>query len=180
MRKTNQTTILMSFTLLAMLILTGCSGNITRTDSSNISTNIVENTKLSNIEVSMIEAMQDKLDKNNTFDVSMLEKSIENKLINASLKEENSKYILNIIINDVRVRSTFNAVMWGFMSGDDHIKGKATIVDNDGTIVNEFNVNASYALGGFAGGQDSSRMSWLYEKFAELIVEGIQGKQKEA
>jgi hypothetical protein len=31
------------------------------------------------------------------------------------------------------------------------------------------------ALGGFAGGQDGTRMNWLYERFAELTAQEIRG-----
>jgi hypothetical protein len=41
--------------------------------------------------------------------------------------------------------------------------------------LNSFEVSASYALGGLAGGQDDARLSWLYEKFAELASKEITG-----
>ena len=179
MKKTNQIIIPISFMLLLAIFLTGCSGSIKRTESVGGHVNVIENTKLSGIDVSMSEAIKDKLDGNITFDISILEKNIKSQLKSANLKDDNSKYNIVIVVNDVRVRSTFNAVMWGFMAGDDHIQGKATIRDTDGNVVNEYDVNASYSLGGLGGGQDSSRMGWLYEKFAELVVEGINGNKKE-
>jgi len=40
-------------------------------------------------------------------------------------------------------------------------------------------VTASYALGGFGGGQDEMRMSWLYEAFAKALVSEITGAAKD-
>ena len=45
----------------------------------------------------------------------------------------------------------------------------------DGKPVHHFDVSASYALGGFAG-MNETRMSWLFEKFSELTVNEIMGK----
>jgi hypothetical protein len=42
--------------------------------------------------------------------------------------------------------------------------------------VHTFDVSASYALGGFAG-MNETRMSWLFEKFSELTVDEIIGKK---
>ena len=39
-----------------------------------------------------------------------------------------------------------------------------------GKEVNCFEVSVSYGLGGFAGGQDTTRMGWLYEQFAAATV----------
>lgn len=53
------------------------------------------------------------------------------------------------------------------MAGSDRILGTVTARDGQGRLINRFNVNASYALGGLAGGMDQARTGWLYEKFAE-------------
>jgi hypothetical protein len=42
------------------------------------------------------------------------------------------------------------------------------LVDPAGRALRSFEVNANYAFGGLAGGQDSVRMNWMYDKFAEL------------
>ncbi len=36
-----------------------------------------------------------------------------------------------------------------------------------------------YALGGLAGGQDSPRMDWLYESFAQETANTLMGVKKE-
>ncbi len=85
---------------------------------------------------------------------------------------------IEIVVKDFRVRSNFSAVMFGFMAGNDNIVGDVILKDPAGKELNKFEVSASYALGGLAGGQDEARMGWLYEKFAELTVENLKGTQK--
>lgn len=47
-----------------------------------------------------------------------------------------------------------------------------------GKEFDRFVVSSCYALGGLAGGQDSMRMSWLYEKFAEETVKELTKHQQ--
>lgn len=83
---------------------------------------------------------------------------------------------IEVLITSIRSRSAFNAVMFGFMAGDDHIHGTVIVRSPDGTELQRFNVNTSYALGGFAGGQTDARMGWLYETFAKHVVDELTGK----
>lgn len=85
---------------------------------------------------------------------------------------------LEIQVKDFRVRSNFSAVMWGFMAGSDSITGDVVMRDANGNEVDRFEVSVSYALGGIAGGQDGTRMSWLYEKFAEETLNELTGKKE--
>jgi hypothetical protein len=64
---------------------------------------------------------------------------------------------IDIVVTDIRVRSAFSAVMFGFMAGDDHINGDVVVRSVNGAEVQRFSVGASYALGGLAGGQDETR-----------------------
>ena len=48
---------------------------------------------------------------------------------------------IKISVNDVRYRSSASAVLLGFMAGNDHIYGRAIITNNEGNIVNEFDVD---------------------------------------
>lgn len=82
---------------------------------------------------------------------------------------------VEVLITDIRARSNFSAVMWGFMAGDDHINGDVTVKSPKGQEVQRFSVSASYALGGLAGGQDEARMGWLYETFAKHVLEELTG-----
>jgi hypothetical protein len=85
---------------------------------------------------------------------------------------------IEILVTDVRVRSNFSAIMFGFMAGDDRIKGDILVRAPSGVAVQQFTISVSYALGGLAGGQDDARMSWLYESFAKKVVEELTGAVK--
>jgi glucose dehydrogenase len=76
-------------------------------------------------------------------------------------------------VSNIRVRSNFSAVMWGFMAGNDTITGDIIIKDQNGEVLDQFEVSAAYALGGLAGGQDDARMGWLYESFAEETLKEL-------
>lgn len=83
------------------------------------------------------------------------------------LQEDNSQ-------SQFRVRSSFSAVMFGFMADSDSIDGKVREFNQEGRQVHSFDVSASYALGGIAGG-DGTRMNWLYDKFTELTIAELTG-----
>jgi len=83
---------------------------------------------------------------------------------------------IHVVVNDIRVRNAFNAVMFGFMSGSDNVNGNVTLRTPDGQEVSQFDVSAQYALGGYAGGQDQMRLGWLSKKFAEMTIDTIVQK----
>ena len=51
--------------------------------------------------------------------------------------------------------------------------------DARGNLLRKFTVDASYGLGGFAGGIEETRLSWLYEKFTEHTVNELKGERKD-
>jgi hypothetical protein len=63
--------------------------------------------------------------------------------------------------------------MWGFMAGDDHVKGTVDVLNGANSAVDSFEVSASYALGGLGGGQDSARMNYLYEAFSKETANAL-------
>jgi len=77
---------------------------------------------------------------------------------------------VDIVVTDIRVRSAMAAVMLGILAGDDHVNGVVRILDADGKPLRSFDVKTNYAFGGVGGGQDSTRMNWLYDKFAEMAT----------
>jgi hypothetical protein len=77
---------------------------------------------------------------------------------------------VEIVITDLRVRSAVAAVLFGAFAGDDHVHGRVRVLDGAGRVVQSFDVQASYALGGWAGGQDGVRLNWLYDKFSDLAA----------
>jgi hypothetical protein len=82
---------------------------------------------------------------------------------------------IEIVVTDIRVRSSFSAVMFGFMAGDDHLNGEVIARDKSGRELQRFQVSASYAFGGLVGGQDGVRMDWLYETFAQETANELTG-----
>ena len=92
------------------------------------------------------------------FNMNTLRTTLQRWLEANDLLAPDGDYRLKVVVNDIRVRSTFNAMMWGFMAGNDHLRGDAIILNLAGEPVYEFGASASYALGGFGGGQDSARM----------------------
>jgi hypothetical protein len=110
------------------------------------------------------------------FDDKKLRDMIERKLEVCGLLSEKSVNKVKIEITDVRIRSTFNAFMWGFLAGNDHIRGNVALVGENDKPLHTFHVSASYALGGFAGFNET-RMGWLFEEFSKLTLDEIAGEK---
>lgn len=104
------------------------------------------------------------------FDMAAFQGVIQRSLDAAQLVSPDGDFKLTVTVDELRIRGTFNAVFWGFMAGADKLNGTATLTRLDDRPVGNFKVGASWALGGFAGGVDSSRISWLYEEFAKLLT----------
>ena len=127
--------------------------------------------------------VREKLKDSFKFDQAALKRTVElaltnNQLFDAAKKE--TGLTLAILVTHVRVRSTFNAVMWGAMSGNDAIHGEVVVKDSSGATFDTFKVTASYALGGWGGGQDGLRLNWLYEAFAKEVVKAFTDGEKKA
>jgi hypothetical protein len=135
-----------------------------------------DGSKFCEVELTVSEDATEDPDDRVRFDEKALKDMIQRKLEVCGVIDENSPKKVSIEITDIRVRSSFNAFMWGFMAGDDHILGDVRLTGADGKALHTFNVSASYALGGFAG-MNETRMSWLFEEFSELTVEEILGEQ---
>ena len=133
--------------------------------------------KFDSIAVSLSQEAQAKLSENPTFNSDEFKNVVKQKFEESGLMNAASEYSVHIAVTDLRTRSTFTAIMFGFMAGNDHIVGTVTITDNSNRTLKSFEISASYALGGLAGGQDSMRMNWLYEKFAELTVAELRGEK---
>jgi hypothetical protein len=157
----------------ALLGLVSCSANVKRHDPSS---NFVYNgEKFSAVRVDLSTEAEKKQADNIKFNPTELKSNLERRLNADGLFGNDQPHTVQVTVKDIRVRSTFSAVMWGFMAGDDHIYGDVVILNGDNQPLHSFEVKASYALGGFAGGQDSMRMNWLYERFAEMVSKEIRG-----
>ncbi|MBN1378045.1 MAG: DUF4410 domain-containing protein [Gammaproteobacteria bacterium] len=170
--------------LIILFFLFGCSSGVTRLGDAAAQNKIYlsEENPVSSVSVSLTDKAKKKAAKNLKFDPKKLQDYIQRALEANSLVDsasEGSLPNLEIQVKDMRVRSNFSAVMWGFMAGSDSIKGDIVLREPDGSEIDRFEVSVSYALGGLAGGQDEARMGWLYEKFAEETMRELTGKKVE-
>lgn len=163
----------------AVIVLTGCASGVTRAPSSATAVSHVgvsANNRINGISVSLTDDAKKKVADNLKFNpdelLNHVKRALEgNSLLGASSDKPSPN--LEIQVKDMRVRSNFSAVMWGFMAGSDSVTADIVLKDQAGKELDRFEVSASYALGGLAGGQDSARMGWLYEKFAEETLKEL-------
>ena len=166
-----------------VLLFSGCSSGYTRPIGQQPATafKVSNQNPISGVTVAVAPEVQAKLKDSLKFDQQALARAVElalsnRQLLNAQKKE--GAVVMQITVTHVRVRNTFSAVMWGAMSGNDSIKGDVVVKDANGGVVDQFHVDTAYALGGYAGGQDSMRMNWLYEAFAKQVVRALTGEDK--
>jgi hypothetical protein len=125
---------------------------------------------LESLSVELSPRAKEQLAENPKFDADALAKKLETVLKGRGLIDPGGDFRLKVSVTDIRVRGTFNAVMWGFMAGDDHLNGDNLLLKKElDESVYQFKVKTSYALGGFAGGQDSARLEWLYAEFSKKV-----------
>lgn len=159
-----------------VLVMVGCASGVKHSAQSDKQYLTTQPAK--SISLSLNDQAKAKLTDNLKFDQNALLDNVKRALVGKNLLNEakpDATHKIEILVTDLRVRSNFSAIMFGFMAGSDSITGDVILKDSTGKELNRFEVSASYALGGLAGGQDSSRMSWLYEKFAQLAVENLTG-----
>ncbi len=161
-------------TLFLITLATGCASGVTRESAESANrVRISADNQVSDVSVSLTEEAKKKVPDNLKFNPEELRNHIHRAMEAKSLLNSGAKGtlpVLHVEIKDFRVRSNFSAVMFGFMAGSDSITGDIVIKDTGGGEIDRFEVTTSYALGGFAGGQDAARMGWLYEKFAEETI----------
>jgi hypothetical protein len=154
------------------ILLSACAGTVTRDTPQNASK--FAGATFSSVQLNMTDAAKKLQADNSQFNSSELKLFIERKLDAASLINPSANYQVNVTIESFRVRSAIAAVMLGIMAGTDSITGRVYVMQN-GRSIHSFVVDASYGLGGIMGG-DSTRMNWLYDKFAELTVKELAGE----
>ena len=111
---------------------------------------------------------------NPQFNREELSTRLRNRLEAKGLTAPTATHRVEIVVTDIRVRGAFAAIMFGAMAGNDHVTGTVRVVDPAGRALRSFEVNANYAFGGLAGGQDSVRMNWMYDKFADLAAAELE------
>lgn len=108
------------------------------------------------------------------FNQEELARRVRERLVAKQLVGVGASQYVDVVVTDVRIRSTVAAIMLGFMAGDDHISGRVRLLSDSNQELRAFDISASYALGGLVGGQDGARMPWLYDKFAELVLQELE------
>jgi len=139
---------------------------------------VSEKNKISSVAITLTPGAKEELKDNLKFDQEQLRQTVERAFSGYGVLDKLGATHLasiEIVVTDIRVRSNFSAVMWGFMAGADKIDGDIVVRDPSGNERDRFKVSTSYALGGFAGGQDSARMDWLYEAFAKETIKEVTG-----
>jgi hypothetical protein len=149
----------------------GCASQVTRAPQAGAAAEPVR--ALASFDVVMSPNAKSQLAENLKFDQETLRAMIKRSLDAANLTAADGDFTMTVTVDEIRVRSTFNAIMWGFMAGTDQLNGTATLTRLDGKPVGSFKITTSYALGGLAGGQDSARLNWLYEEFTKLLTQEL-------
>lgn len=164
--------------LLLTTVLAACASGTNRLGNSENTNYQYGGQKFSAINISLDPNAREQLKDNLKFDPTKLEQTLTRAFQSRGLIDDKSENVVNVLITDIRTRSNFSAVMFGFMAGNDHVVGKVSLLPrNGGHSWLDFQVSASYALGGLGGGQDEARMSWLYEEFAKLTLKEILGEK---
>ncbi|WP_300454234.1 DUF4410 domain-containing protein [Accumulibacter sp.] len=164
-------------TIVTAFFLAGCLSGVTRAPTMTAThVALSANNQIASVSLSLTDEAKKKATENLKFNpeelLSHVRRALEaNSLVNSSA--DRSRPNLEINVKDMRVRSNFSAVMWGFMAGADSITADIVLKNSEGRELDRYGVSVSYALGGLAGGQDSARMGWLYEKFAEETVKEL-------
>jgi len=115
---------------------------------------------------------------NLTFNPDALQDMIQRTLQARSLLVAESPQRIEVEVTSFRARGTFAAIMVGVFAGTDNVTGNVHVLDKGGKLLRKFEVTASYGLGGLGGGQDTTRMNWLYEEFAKHTANELTGEAK--
>lgn len=160
----------------AASLLGGCASSVKRidlVDGQQIqSANYRTEKGINKVTLELNSVAKEKLVENLKFNPDQLRSIIVRGLEARNVIRSEGDYTVDVVITDIRVRSSFAAVAFGFMAGADSVKGTVTVHDQNHNPVKSFEVEASYALGGI-GGLDDSRMNWLYEKFSEKTLKEL-------
>ena len=162
----------------AALVLAGCASGVTREGAAAATAGqAMPRLPVSAVSVRLSPEAQKLVADNPKFDAERLLQTVRRYLEANGLVESVATARAEIVLTEFRVRSTGAAIMLGMMAGTDNVTGDVIVRDAAGRQLRRFRVNASYGLGGAMGGDDT-RLSWLYEKFAEHTVAELGGPRK--
>src|SRR5262249_21873940 len=111
-----------SFVVLIVLsLLSACASQVVEPDTATTPKPTVK--ALESFTVELSPKAKEQLADDVKFDTSVLRSKLDRALKDKGLIATDGDFRLKVVVSDVRVRGTFNAVMWGFMAGDDHLNG---------------------------------------------------------
>ena len=160
---------------IAILVLAGCASGVTRDGGGEAKAVKLADPKVAGVRIYLNDNAQKLHVDNIKFNPEALRSTIQRTLEARQLVVPDSNQRMEVEITDMRVRSTFSSIAFGFMAGADSVKGNVLVFGADGKQLMKYEVSASYALGGIGGGTDEARMSWLYEEFAKLTINELLG-----
>ena len=162
-----------AFAFALTLTLAACGGSVKRMDEPS-SVQATGALKVVESKVGLSDEAKKKLADNIKFDPTAFASTIDRTISASGLVDKVTGNTLQVTVTSVYIRGTFSAVMFGVLAGADNITGNVKVVDSTGKALRSFEVSASYAFGGWGGGQDGIRMNYLYEKFAELTRDQLK------
>ena len=157
-------------------LLPACAGTAVRRESPDTAATAGALT-VNSIQTRVSPSAKEQLPNNIKFDLNALNSTIERALFASNVRDTAVANTLDVEVTNVYIRGTFSAVMFGLFAGADNISGNVRVLDPTGKVLRTFDVTASYAFGGAAGGQDSIRLNYLYEKFAELTRDQLRDQK---
>jgi hypothetical protein len=165
-----------SFIAGSAMLLAACAGSAVRKEGAGDAAT-VGTLRVGTVQVRISPKARDQLPDNIKFDPSTMSSTIGRALSGSNLQDTAAANTLDVEVTNVYIRGTFSAVMFGLLAGADNLSGNVRVLGPGGQVLRSFDVSASYAFGGFAGGQDSIRINYLYEKFAELTRDQLQDRK---
>jgi len=153
---------------MTMSLLAGCAGTIKQ--DNRVQGDVSKIHGVANVTVRMSPDATKQQADNAQFSRDELGNYLRRRLESKGLVDSTATHRIDVVVTDIRVRSAVAAVMLGFLAGDDHINGVVRVMDANDQPLRSFEVKTSYALGGWGGGQDGTRMNWMYDKFSEMAL----------
>lgn len=130
--------------------------------------------KAEKLELTLTPEVEQKLKDNTAFHESDMKKTLNTRLAAAGYLKPGEKNTIEVTVTNIRTRSSFNAFVFSGLAGADMICGDVVVTDPSGKTIRSFEVSVAYALGGWGTSVDIVRMTWLYDKFSDLIVEELE------
>ncbi len=159
-------------TISLLVLLTACAGTVKREAGQMNKTYATAG--ISAVAVKLTPEAQALLKDNPQFNANDLQGFIQRRLEGNGSFSATATERVEVVVTSIRMRSMASAVILGVLAGADHVEGKVRVLSPEGKRLHSFDVNASYAFGGYAGG-DSTRMGWMYDKFSELVLSELTG-----